>query len=111
MAPYLYHAKAFATLRHLPRLLHAPAVMDDIASAVEGLGLVVEQLHTEAATGQFEIVTQYDSALKVHTERLNDTIIYHITIQYESSGCVLLCQSAPGACILLCLRRQRMICS
>ena len=43
--------------------------MDDIASAVEGLGLVVEQLHTEAATGQFEIVTQYDSALKVHAAR------------------------------------------
>jgi hypothetical protein len=38
--------------------------MDDIAEAIEGLGMTVEQLHTEAAHGQFEVVCRYDEALK-----------------------------------------------
>jgi glutamine synthetase len=43
------------------------AVMDDIVEAVEELGQTVEQLHAEAAPGQYEIVTTHDDALQVWT--------------------------------------------
>ena len=38
--------------------------MDDMAEAIEGLGIPVEVMHTESAPGQFEIVTRYGPALK-----------------------------------------------
>lgn len=39
--------------------------MDEIVEALEGLGMPVEQLHAEAAHGQFEVVTTHDDALQV----------------------------------------------
>ena len=40
-----------------------PAVLDDMVAALDPLN--VEQLHTESAPGQFEIVTGHRDALEV----------------------------------------------
>ncbi len=39
--------------------------MDEIVEALELLGMPVEQLHAEAAHGQFEVVTTHDDPLQV----------------------------------------------
>ena len=39
--------------------------MDEIVEALEDLGMPVEQLHAEAAHGQFEVVTTHDDPLQV----------------------------------------------
>lgn len=41
------------------------AVLDAMCDTLQGWGLEVEQLHPEAAPGQFELVTRYSDALQV----------------------------------------------
>lgn len=50
--------------------------MDDMAEAIEGLGIAVEVMHTESAPGQFEIVTRYGPALKARDHHFASLILH-----------------------------------